>query len=505
MGSHITLAAGAGQTGPVLLQLGAVLFGLGLLGLLAHRLRVSPIPLYLLAGLAFGEHGPLPLTGGEAGQQFIAVGAEIGAVLLLLSLGLEYAPDELVAGLRHNAPVGLVDLVLNATPGAALALLLGWGPVAAVALAGVTWVSSSGIIAKVLADLGQLGNRETPSVIAVLVLEDLAMAGYLPVLAALLGGLGLAAAGASVAVALAAVVVVLVVALRLPGALARLVFAPNDEVLLLRVLGLALLVAGLAAQLNVSATVGAFLVGVSLSGPVAESAAELLRPLRDFFAAVFFVFFGLQIDPTQLPGVLPLALGLAAVTALTKIATGWDAARRAGTGRAGPPAGRGRADRPRRVLHCHRRARHGRRRRRHGVARPAVRSAGRRLCPPARRRRTARGPSPGPPHQAPDPERRPDEHGRTGQGGTGAAGVLTADGLVRPGGAHGRSALRSSWSCRTPTQPVSRRRVWLALPCLAPPRADAGRRPPRARLLKRRLGHVHRAWTLHDAAVVMAG
>jgi CPA2 family monovalent cation:H+ antiporter-2 len=113
------------------------------------------------------------------------------------------------------------------------------------------------------------------------------------------------------------------------------VFGPDDEVLLLRVLGLTLLVAGLAAQLNVSATVGAFLVGVSLSGPVAESAVALLRPLRDLFAAVFFVFFGLQINAVEILGVLPLAVALAAATAATKVATGWWAAARAGIGRRG--------------------------------------------------------------------------------------------------------------------------------------------------------------------------
>jgi CPA2 family monovalent cation:H+ antiporter-2 len=328
-------AAGGGHPhAAVLLQLGVVLFGLGLLGLLAHRVTLSPVPLYLLAGLAFGEHGPLPLVTGEAGTEFIAIGAELGA-LLLLSLGLEYAPDELVAGLRRNLGSGIVDLLLNAAPGAALALLLGWGPVAAVALGGVTYVSSSGIVAKVLTDLGHLGNRETPVIIAVLVLEDLAMASYLPVLTALLAGLGLYAATASVGLALVAVLAVFVAAMRFPGVLARLVFSPNDEVLLLRVLGLALLVAGLAAQANVSAAVGAFLVGVSLSGPVAESATELLRPLRDLFAAVFFVFFGLQIDPTEIPGVLGLAAGLAAVTAATKITTGWWAARQVGIGRRG--------------------------------------------------------------------------------------------------------------------------------------------------------------------------
>ncbi len=328
----LAAAATGGLPSVALLELGAVLFGLGLVGLLAHRVAVSPIPLYLLAGFAFGEHGPFPLGGS---QEFIAVGAELGAVLLLLSLGLQYAADELVAGLRHHAAAGLVDLALNVTPGAALALLLGWGPVAAVALGGVTYVSSSGIVAKLLADLGQLGNRETPVVLAVLVFEDLAMAAYLPVLTALVSGLGVFAATASVGGALMAVAVVFGIALRFPDALSRLVFAPNDEVLLLRVLGLALLVGGLAARLNISATVGAFLVGLSLSGPLAHNAGELLRPLRDLFAAVFFVFFGLQIDPTALPGVALLAVGLALATAATKVATGWWAAARAGVGRPG--------------------------------------------------------------------------------------------------------------------------------------------------------------------------
>ena len=71
--------------------------------------------------------------------------------------------------------------------------MLGWGPVAAVALAGVTWVSSSGVIAKVLRDLGRLGNRETPVILSVLVIEDLAMAFYLPMLSALVIGAGLRA------------------------------------------------------------------------------------------------------------------------------------------------------------------------------------------------------------------------------------------------------------------------------------------------------------------------
>ena len=315
------LAAGAaGAVGQDLLELGAVFFGLGLLGMVAHRFGLSPVPLYLVAGLAFGDHGPLPLA---AGERFIDVGAEVGGVLLLLSLGLEYSATELVSGVRRQLPSGLVDLVLNATPGAALALLLGWGPTAAVALAGVTYVSSSGIVAKLIADVGHLGNRETPVVLSLLVFEDLTMAIYLPVLTALLLGLGWVSATTSILVALGVVVASLFVALRFPQAVARMMFSPNDEVLLLRVLGLALLAAGLAQQLNASAAVAAFLVGLSLSGEIAEGAYTLLRPLRDLFAAIFFLFFGLQIDPATIPEVAPLAGLLAVVTAVTKIASGW--------------------------------------------------------------------------------------------------------------------------------------------------------------------------------------
>ena len=117
--------------GTLLLEFGGVILGLGLIGTLASRVGISPIPLYLIAGLAFGDGGLLPLA---ASEEFIAIGAEIGVVLLLLTLGLEYTADELVAGLRRSAPVGVIDLVLNAAPGAIAGLLLGWGPIAAVAI-----------------------------------------------------------------------------------------------------------------------------------------------------------------------------------------------------------------------------------------------------------------------------------------------------------------------------------------------------------------------------------
>ncbi|MFZ4161190.1 cation:proton antiporter [Streptomyces griseoincarnatus] len=320
------------DTATMLIELGAIILVLGLLGRLAGRVGFSPIPLYLLVGLAFGHGGILAL---QASEEFIAVGAEIGVILLLLMLGLEYSASELVTNLRTQYPSGVVDFVLNAVPGAVAALILGWGPVAAVALAGVTWISSSGVIAKVLGDLRRLGNRETPVVLGVLVIEDLAMAVYLPILIAVLAGAGLAGGSVTLLIALGTVGAVLYLALRHGRLISRAVSSDNAEMLLLVVLGLTLLVAGVAQELQVSAAVGAFLVGIALSGEVAEGASNLLTPLRDLFAAVFFVFFGLSTDPSDIPPVLVPALLLAIVTASTKIATGWYAARRAGIKGAG--------------------------------------------------------------------------------------------------------------------------------------------------------------------------
>jgi monovalent cation:H+ antiporter-2, CPA2 family len=317
------------HTSELLIELGGVIVGLALLGTVAGWIGISPIPLYLLGGLAVGHGGVIPLA---TGQAFISVGSQIGIVLLLLTLGLEYTAEELVANLRHQAPSGVVNLLLNVTPGAAAAVIMGWGPVAAVALGGITYTSSSGIAAKLLADLRWLANRETPVVLSLLVMEDLSVAVYLPVLTALLAGGGIVAGTLSVAGALATLAVVLLVALRHGATVSRLVLRGNDEILLLRVLGVALLVAGIAERLQVSAAVGAFLVGIALSGEVAEDARALLTPLRDLFAAVFFVFFGLRTDPHAIPPALGAAAALAAVTLVTKVITGWWAARRAGVG-----------------------------------------------------------------------------------------------------------------------------------------------------------------------------
>lgn len=320
------LAASPGSA-TLLVELGAILIALALLGRLAARFGIPSIPLYLIAGLAVGEGGLVELV---TAREFIETGAQIGVILLLLLLGLEYTGGELTAALRDHAPAGALDFTLNFTPGLLLGVALGWDYRASMLLGGITYISSSGIIAKVLEDLGNTGNRETPIVLAILVTEDLVMALYLPLMAGLLIGGDALAIGIEITIAVAAVMTALVLAIKFGNRISAVVFNRSDENLLLSLLGVALLVAGVAEHLQASAAVGAFLVGIALNGPAEHAARNVLGPLKDLFAAMFFAFFGLQINPADLPPALALAAGLAIVTAATKLATGWWSAKQAG-------------------------------------------------------------------------------------------------------------------------------------------------------------------------------
>ena len=308
-----------------LVELGFLLILLGAAGAVALRVGLSTAPLFLLAGLLIAEGGPVSLTSAEP---FLEAAAAVGVVLLLLALGLEFSADEFANAMKRHAPSGVVDFLLNATPGFVFGWLIGLDWPACLAMAGVTWVSSSGIVAKVLSDLNRLGNRETPAVLSVLVLEDIAMAVYLPVLGIVLVGGAVLMGALGAALGVAAVVTIVLLAQRGERIAERLLNHDDDEQVLLRVLGLTLLVAGAAELLGVSSAVGAFLVALAIPPKAAKHARRVMEPVRDLFAAVFFLAFASQVDLGAIPAVLPEALGLMVVTLVTKVITGWYAAGR---------------------------------------------------------------------------------------------------------------------------------------------------------------------------------
>lgn len=296
-----------------------------MLARLAKRWGFSSIPLFLLAGLAFGDGGLVPV---RMSHDFIEIGAQLGILLLLFMLGLEYSGDQLKENLRGGLAGATVDLLFNFPPGLIVGLMLGWKPLPAVLLGGVTFISSSSIIARLLSEMKRYKSPETASLLSILVIEDLIMAIFLPLVAVLIAGGNAERIAISVGVAVVVVTGALFLAVRYGQRLSSLVANQSDEVILLTTFGTLLLVAGIAQELQVSAAIGAFLVGIAVSGPIAEQSHRLFAPLRDLFAATFFFFFGLEVNPGSLIPVLGIAILLAILTFTTKALTGYLATRK---------------------------------------------------------------------------------------------------------------------------------------------------------------------------------
>jgi CPA2 family monovalent cation:H+ antiporter-2 len=313
-------AAATPETSAQLAEIGAALLVLGLVAFLANKMKFSVVPLYLMIGLALGNGGFIPLS---LSEEFLVTGAQIGAIMLLLLLGLEYSAYDLAKSFKERKSAGVIDVIANATPGFLIGFLLGWGIPGALALAGITYVSSSGIAAQLIKEMGFRKSEVSKRAIGVLVFEDLALAPYLPLLSAVITGVSVWNGLLTVGLALAITGLVILVSFKGSSRFQKFLDPNEPGGLLLTVFGTALLAAGLADLVGFSGVVAAFLIGLLLTGEVAEAARSRLMPLRDIFAAIFFLFFGITIDPAELPAVLPLALALTAVGVAGKYAVGW--------------------------------------------------------------------------------------------------------------------------------------------------------------------------------------
>jgi len=320
MTESVVAAAASAQTAGLLAEVGAALLLLGVVAFIANRLKFSVVPLYLIIGLAIGEGGVVPLS---LSEEFLNTGAQIGAIMLLLLLGLEYSAYDLAKAFRDRKSAGVIDFFANATPGFILGWFLGWGIGGALALGGITYVSSSGIAAQLIKEMGWRRSEVSKRAIGVLVFEDLALAPYLPLLTAVVLGASAWTGVISVAVALAITGAVILISFRGTARWSKILDPNEPGGLLLTVFGAALLAAGLADMIGFSGVVAAFLIGLLLTGEVAETARARLSPIRDIFAAIFFLFFGITTNPADLPAVLPLALLLTVLGIGGKYLVGW--------------------------------------------------------------------------------------------------------------------------------------------------------------------------------------
>ncbi|WP_217913771.1 cation:proton antiporter [Miltoncostaea marina] len=267
---------------------------------LAGRLRLSAIPIFIVAGILLGPSPGFPeVVSPSEGTELLA---RLGIVLLLFFLGLEFSLDRLTAARRMVVVGGAIDLVVNAGLGLLVGvLLLGPSP-EAVLLAGLIYISSSGIVTRALFDLRRLADDETDLVLGVLVFEDLAIALFLGIAAAL--ATGEAVGGLEIA-GTAGLALGFVIACLLLGRWAHHVFdriGPrlDREQLLLGALAVAIGGGALGEAAGLSEAVGALLAGILLSGSeVRDQIEQQLLGLRDFAAAIFFFAFGLEVDLSE--------------------------------------------------------------------------------------------------------------------------------------------------------------------------------------------------------------
>lgn len=318
---HPFLATSASvATALTLAEIGALLLVLGLLAYLAARLRFSVVPLYLLIGTVVGQggFGVVALS-----QDFLDLGAQLGAILLLLLLGLEHSAPDLAKAFRERKSAGLFDVAINFIPAGVMALALGWGPLAAFAVGGISYVSSSGITSELIRESGWRRSELSKRIVTVLVFEDLALAPYLPLLTSLVLGLSAVAGLISVSIALMVTGIILIISYRGKAQWSRILNPEVPSALLLTVFGSALLAAGAADLAGFSGAVAAFLVGLLLTGEVANTVRGRLGSLRDLFAAIFFLFFGLSTSFESLLEVLPWIAILSVLGVGGKFAVGW--------------------------------------------------------------------------------------------------------------------------------------------------------------------------------------
>jgi CPA2 family monovalent cation:H+ antiporter-2 len=279
-----------------LIGLGAVVLVAGLLARAGRRFGLPTIPCYMVVGILLGPGTPGPVLIEDPAE--LSLLAALGLVLLLFHLGVEFPAEQVLGSGRRLFLAAGFYIGLNVTAGLLLGLALGWGTAEALVVAGALGISSSAIATKLLIELRRLTNAETPVVLGIIVIEDVFLAFYLALLAPVLSDSGSPLEFArDIAISFGFLALLFAVARYGARAVGALIGSREDELLAVLVVGLVVLVAGVSEEVGVSDAIGALLIGLVVSRTaVRERVERLVLPLRDLFAAVFFVAFGLSID-----------------------------------------------------------------------------------------------------------------------------------------------------------------------------------------------------------------
>ena len=317
----------------LIFEVGLALVLIAAAGLLSAKLRFSVVPFYILVGMAVGPHA---MKIWHMDFRFIESHfmGRIGILFLLFYLGLEFSVGRLVKSGRSIAVGGSIYIGINFTLGLIFGFASGFPVAEALVIAGITTISSSAIVAKVLVDLKRTANPETEMILGIIMFEDVFLAVYISILSGLvlsdsssIGGVMMSAL-----IALGFMLIVIILGRKATPLLNKLLKIRSNEIFSLVVFGALFLVAGFSETIHVAEAIGALLVGLVLAETEhAKRIEHLILPFRDFFGAIFFFSFGLSIDPLSLGGdAVWLALIAVALTLFGNFLAGMLAGRSAG-------------------------------------------------------------------------------------------------------------------------------------------------------------------------------
>lgn len=320
----------------IVLEIGLAILLVALAGVISAKLKFSVIPFYILVGMAVGPHavhwGYLDFRFINSAELIDFFG-RVGVLFLLLYLGLEFSVGRLIKSGKSIVVGGSIYIGINFTIGLLFGFMTGLPLAEVLIIAGITTISSSAIVAKVLVDLKRTANQETEMILGIIMFEDVFLALYISIVSGLvlsssssLGGVLLSAL-----IALVFMLGILIVGRKLVPNLDRWLDIRSNEQFLLVIFASLFLIAGFAETIHVAEAIGALLVGLVLAETKhAHRIEKLILPFRDFFGALFFFSFGLTINPMELGGAIWMALIAVVLTLIGNFAAGMLAGRSAG-------------------------------------------------------------------------------------------------------------------------------------------------------------------------------
>jgi CPA2 family monovalent cation:H+ antiporter-2 len=316
------------------LEVGLALGLIAVAVLAANRLGLSNIPFLIIAGMMVGPHAP------QLGvfdfrfietEQLITFMGRIGVLFLLFYLGLESNLTRLIQAGRSILTGGMIYLGINFTVGLLYGYLTGFPLRETLIMAGITTISSSAIVARVLFDYRRTANPETGLILGITMFEDVFLAIYLSLISGVIlsGASSFAGVATSGGIALGFIIGVVVIGRWATPLLNRFFRISSNEIFIIVVFACLFLLAGLGETIHVAESIGALLLGLILGETEhSERMERLVVPFRDFFGAVFFFWFGLSIDPFSLSGAAWLAVGAAILSLAGAVTAGFIVGRR---------------------------------------------------------------------------------------------------------------------------------------------------------------------------------